>query len=668
MRAFFTLLAKELQGLAPLALLGFALISGDLVSRPLTERIDENTYDHVAGITPGEGGAIAFLFFVLAFFVAYAAFPREHDERTIETLYALPVRRSSIFAAKVLAGLLVLTAAAFVGQATNYVLQALNPSSIDGHQFSLGLVLRVATLHAAVAWVFYAHGLLASVFRLFGVLPYVLLFFALLLVEQLAPSLAWLNPAAIVRFEYVGSAIVTPSLPLVFHLALALVALLFAYVGWMGPLERFRELFARRGTIALLAFGCGSALVLACGLGMLIVWAASSYDGHPPEDPSVERPVEERSFGTSEVRSRHYAFVYPGGLEEPVLRLVGRADAILESEGALLGASVPPLITVDLAEESGHHEGIAAGTRIRMGVGGQPAWRLLHVLAHESAHVLQGELSRRYLMEHGATTRFLVEGGAEWVAFETIGRSPSEPGAAPAIGTITRDERREDVELRRFSRVVATLAWERQRVRLEDTFDDASFRARFDTTLAYPYGETFTEAIARACGEAAVGALFRTFGRPGAPQSASGEALYRDAFASIGCDEERVLAAHDALMSETAREERALLDAVPRMSGGVVGVEGSDLVLEATLDRAPLAHERYLARVRMGPSADDTEVRAFVGRLAPSASPDAPRRVRFLVPRLAVTGARFDFLFSLEVDPRAFPSSERWQSAPVPTR
>ena len=74
-RPFFTLFKKEVRALLPLGLLGFALISGDLISRPLTERIDENTYNHVAGIAEGEGGTLAFIFWLLSFFIAYAAFP-----------------------------------------------------------------------------------------------------------------------------------------------------------------------------------------------------------------------------------------------------------------------------------------------------------------------------------------------------------------------------------------------------------------------------------------------------------------------------------------------------------------------------------------------------------------------------------------------------------------
>ena len=661
MRAFFALLRKEISALLPLGLLGFALISGDLISRPITERIDENTYDHVAGISPGEGGFLAFIFWVLAFFVAYAAFPREHDEKTIEFLYAMPVRRSSIFFTKVIAGALVLTGCAIVGQCTNFVLQVLDPNSVDGHQFQLGLVTRVAFLHATVAVFLYAHGLFASIFRMFGVLPYTLLWFVLLLVQELVPSLAWLNPASIVSFEYVGDTLVLPWWPIAFHGGLALFVAVLAYAGWMGPIDRFRETFTGRSTLAIVSFGGGVFTVLACGFGMMIFWVATRYsDRPPPPDPTAPTAVVERDFGTSEARSEHYAFVYPGGLEQPVLLLLGRSDRVLGTAGSIVGADTLPFITVDLAEESGHHEGIAAGTRIRMGAGGQTDWRLLHILAHESAHVLQSEVSHRYLMDHGGTTRFLIEGGAEWVAFETL----SEGRLA---GVVTAEEQREDAELRRFSRIVAALAWERLRVRVEDTFDDASFRARWDTTLAYPYGETFAEAIARACGDAAVGATFRTFGRDGAPQNATGATLYRDAFASIGCDYEAVLAAHDALMTETVETERAFLDTVPRLSGGVMGMEGTDVVIEATLDQAPLAHEHYMLRVRNDAGAPDTEVRAFRGEIVEGTGVEgSPRRVRFYVPRLAITGARFDYVFSMDVDPRAFPSSEEWQSASTP--
>lgn len=671
-RPFFTLLKKEVRALLPLGLLGFALISGDLISRPLTERIDENTYNHVAGIAEGEGGTLAFIFWLLAFFIAYAAFPREHDERTIEFLYAIPVRRSAIFFAKALAGVLVLWAVAVMGQCTNYVLQALNPNSIHGHQMTWELALRVVFLHGTVATVLYAHGLLASAFRMFGVLPYVLLFFIIANVTELVPSIVWLSPGSIVSTEYEGAMLVIPWGYIAIHVVVSSLAGMAAYVAWMGPLDRMRELFATRSTLATIVLAVGAMAVCGIGMVLFIIWVAMTYGqpGHaPPEDPRAERPVEEVSFATAEARTDHYAFVYPSSMQDRALRLISRADRIVETASSVMGASRIPSLTVDMAESSGHHEGIASGTRIRMGTQGQSDWRLVHVLAHESAHVLQSEVSNRYLMEHGQTTRFFIEGGAEWIAFETV----SEGRLA---GTVTVEEQSEDAELRRFSRIVAAASFERHRIRLEDTLDDASFRARWDTTLAYPYGETFAEAVARACGDAAVGRAFATFGRAGAPQDITGESLYRDAFASIGCDFEAVAAAHELLMAETLSRERALIDTIPRMQGGVVGVENGDVVIVATLDRAsrtvpsPRGERatQYNLRVRNDAGAPDTEVRSFRGVIVPPAPGEesAPTRVRFYVPRASLTGARFDFLFSLDVDERAFPFSETWQSAPVP--
>lgn len=671
-RPFFTLLKKEVRALIPLGLLGFMLFSGDLISRPLTERIDENTYNHVAHVVGSEGGFLAFMFGLLAFFIAYAAFPREHDERTIEFLYAIPVRRSAIFFAKVIAGLIVLWTVAAMGQCTNYVLQVLNPNSIDGHQMTWDLALRVVFLHGMVATVLYAHGLFASAFRMFGVLPYALLFFLILTVTELMPSMAWLSPSSIVLGEYEGATLVIPWGYIAFHVVVSLMAALCAYVAWMGPLDRMRELFATRSTLATIVLAASAVGVVGLGMVLFIFWIAMTYGQRgqaPPEDPRAERPVEEVSFGTAEARTDHYAFVYPSSMEDRALRLISRADRILEAASRVVGASRVPSITVDMAEQSGHHEGIASGTRVRMGTQGQADWRLVHVLAHESAHVLQSEVSNRYLMEHGLTTRFFIEGGAEWVAFETV----SEGRLA---GTVTAEEQQQDAELRRFSRVVAATSFERHRIRLEDTLDDTTFRARWDTTLAYPYGETFAEAVARACGDDAVGRAFATFGREGAPQDATGESLYRDAFTSIGCDYEAVAAAHELLIAETLRAERALIDTIPRMQGGVVGVENGDVIIEATLDRAPLMvasprgerATQYNLRVRNDASASDAEVRGFRGAIVPPAPGEesAPTRVRFYVPRISLTGARFDFLFSMDVDERAFPFSEAWQSAPVP--
>lgn len=653
MRALYL---KELRTLAPMLALGVFLVSGDFLTRPFTERLDEATYSSVASIDPGEGGFIGFIQLLLGFFVAYAAFPREHDERTIELLYALPVTRPRIFLGKALAGLSVLVAIGVLGQVTNVLLVWPNPASFEGTQVTFGLAARVALLHSMTAAVGYGHGLLASFFRRFGALPYVFLGYAITVVVELVPALEAIDPLRLSRTEYVGSTLLVPLGPALGHLAVAGLAAALAYALWMGNFERLAGAIAQRTALTTLAFGCLTALAVLGGLVVMVFFAVREYGDTPPPDPDAVPEPTGIAFGTATARTAHYHFVYPENLESSALALVARSDRILEAAAQTLGAERVPDITVDLAEESSHHEGIAASARIRMGLSGQRTWRLAHVLAHESTHVLENAESDLHLVEHGGTMRFFLEGSAEWVAFEVC--------EGEALALTSEAERREERELRAASRVVAAASAERHHVRFEEMLDDARFRARLDTTLAYPLGETLTEAIARGCGEAAVGDLVRSFARSEAPQDATGEALLRDALGADGCDLERVLSAWDALVAETLERERGRIDAIPRMRGGLVSATPAVLLIEATLDRAPLPVETYYLRYRQGERASDVEVRGVAGEIVEGSE---PRRVRFTLPRIeAPSGPRFEILFSLEVDERAFPYSEAWQSVSVP--
>ncbi len=642
---------KELRSLLPMFALSVFLVSGDVLSRPITERLDEDTFSDVAGLAAGEGTLLAFILWILAFMVAFASLPREHDEGTIEFLYALPITRRSIFLGKAAAGLTILWATCAIGQLTNYALVAWNPASFEGHQVDLELVSTAVLLHCLVVTAAYGHGLFASFFRRFGLLPYAFLGYAVVVITEIEPSLAWVNPMRVARCEYVGSTLVVPWAMAIGHLAVAGVVTLLAYALWMGSFERLRDAFARRSLTLTVGFGCATAAAAFVGFFVAGFVAIRTYGDHPPADPTVAHEAEGVTFNTSEARTEHYVFVYPENFHAQAFELITRADRVLEAVTARMGAEHVPAITVDVAEVSGHHEGIAAGARIRMGLVDQEGWRLVHVLAHESTHVLQSEESEMHLADHGGTTRFFIEGTAEWTAFEVC-TGPST--------VMTADELENERALRLASRIVAAASWERHHIRLEDTFDNAHFVARWDTVLAYPLGETFGEAIARVCGDSAVGDLARAFALEGAPQDATGEVLFRDRMATFGCDLESVGAAWDSLLIETAAAERARIDAIPRISGGVVSSTPDAIVVEGTLDRAPLAYERYGLRIRADDQTPDTEVRSIRGVVVEGSS---PRRVRFEIPRDAVRGARFEMLFSIIVDERAFPYSEAWQGA-----
>ncbi len=645
---------KELRSLLPMLALTMFLVSGDVIARPLMERLDEDTFSDVAGITAGEGTFLGFILSLLAFIMAYASFPREHDEGTIEFLYALPITRRGIFLAKSAGGVTMMVLAAFMGQLTNALIVCWNPASFDGDQLNLHLALTAAFLHATVATVAYAHGLLASFFRGFGLLPYVLVMYVLVVLVEVAPEMAWLDPLHLARAEYVGSTMVIPWSDIAFHVGIAGLAAMAAYALWMGSLDRVRTFFAQRSIAFTAGFGCMTAALLLIGFFVMGFWAVNEYGDSPPEDPRVAHEAEGVTFQTSEARTEHYVFVYPDNFHDTAMQLMSRSDRVLEEVTHVVGETSVPSVTVDLAEVSGHHEGITAGARIRMGLVDQDSWRLVHVLAHESAHVLQGTASHMRLMEYGNTTRFFVEGGAEWVAF-TACTGPNT--------VMTADELVQEQELRAASRLVAVTSWERQQMRFDDLVDNTEFTSRWDTALAYPLGETFSEAIARACGPETYGDVIRAFTASDLPQDSEHDVLFRHVLGTLDCDYEHVGATWEQLMAEIAVSERARIDAVPRMSGGVIGYEGDMVVLEATLDRAPLPVEHYSVRVRADAATPDTEVRSAIGAIVDGS---APRRVRFSIPRANVRGLRFEILFSLSVDERAFPVSEAWQGASLP--
>ncbi len=646
---------KEMRSLLPMLALAMFLVSGDVIGRPLTERLDEDTFSEVAGLLSGEGSFLGFIISILAFMMAYASFPREHDEGTIEFLYALPITRRGIFVAKGLAGVTMLWATAWMGQLTNALIVVWNPASFEGEQLDLRLAATAALLHALVATVAYGHGLLASFFRRFGLLPYALVAYLLIVITEVAPELAWLDPLRIARCEYVGAQLVVPWDDVAFHLGIAGLATVAAYVLWMGSLDRLRGFFAQRSAVFTLGFGCATAALGFVGFFVMGFWAINEYGSTPPEDPTASHEAEGVTFQTSEARTTHYVFIYPDNLHDTAMQLVSRSDRVLEEITRVVGEPVAPAVTVDLAEVSEHHEGITAGARIRLSLVDQDSWRLVHVLAHESAHVLQGTASHLRLMENGDTTRFFIEGGAEWVAFTACTGERT---------VMTPDELVQERELLAASRLVAVTSWERHQIHFDDLVDNTGFVTRWDTTLAYPLGETFSEAIARACGPPTYGDVIRSFTRPEVPQDAVHDVLFRDALTSVGCDYERVGAAWDELMTETALAERARIDAIPRLSGGVIGFEESDVVIEATLDRAPLAAEHYTLRVRADAATPDTEVRGVRGDIVEGS---APRRVRFAIPTSTIRGLRFEILFSVIVDERAFPVSEAWQGASLPS-
>lgn len=634
---------KELRGLAPFLFLSFLLMAGDLLYRPFTERLDELRWETVASyLRPGEGVTFAWILIILAVCLAYSAFPREHEDRTIHLLYALPVRRPSIFAAKVLAGMTILAIAVAMLLASDAAQSLWNTQSFEGGHWRADLALTHVALQLTLCAIAYAHGLLASVLRLFGLLPYVLVLVVASILKDVFPGAAWISPAELLVTRYDGGALVIAWGPWLAHVAIALVVLGAAYGAWMGPADRIGKGLDRAKASALgkVGFGCAGGLTFIGLIVLLVVVSEVDVGDDDPIEPEA-RTRETPSFETRSRTTDHYRFTYPVSHEARALALVAHADAIHRAVQGELGADPGPVLLADLTEVSSEHLGIASWTHLRVGVVGETdAERLRHTFAHETVHAFQHRLTDLRQGSAARATGAFAEGSAEHVAQRV----------APLPDAL------------RQARVVAAASWSRHDLRSDLLLDARALRRRYDTTLTYSLGERWTEALVRSCGDGAVGDVLRAMGREGAPDDLEPRAFWRDTLRAAGCDLESVDDTFASLMDDEADALAASIARLPRLGGGVSGRDGAAVRIVALLDRDVDASLRFFVRIRADEDAGDTESVLVRGRL----DPDDPRRVVYRVSRARIPSRRFQLQLCVLDDPRGWPYCEAWQWATAP--
>ncbi|MCB9596221.1 MAG: ABC transporter permease [Sandaracinaceae bacterium] len=639
MRALYL---KELRSLWPFLVLTSLLMSGDLIHRPFMERLDEQTWEGIASyLRAGEDGTFGWVFAILAVCIAYAAFPREHDEGTIRFLHSLPVRRPLIFVAKVAAGLTIVWTGVGLLLLTDTAQSVWNTSSFEGGHWRADIALTHVAMQVAFGFIAYAHGLLGSVLRRFGILPYALVLVVASILKDVFPPAAWIDPTELLVARYEGSHLVIAWGPWIAHGFVALVALATAYAAWMGPADRIGAGLGRAGaTLAgKLAFGCGTALA---GVGVLALSALVSSIG-PSDEPiePTDEPVEVASIDTRQARTARYEVTYPANLEARASALIEHIDAIHAGVQRELGADVGPVLVADLTETSSEHLGIASWTHLRVGlVGERDVVRLHHTFAHETVHAFQHRLSDLRQGDAERATHFFAEGSAEHVAFRVAPNGPAH----------------------RQARAVAAATWARHRMSSDDLIDERALRRRFDTSLVYSLGDRWSAALASTCGDAAIGDALRAMAREGAPRDLAPRAFWEDTLRAIGCDLESVDAAFDALMDADAEELTDVIDGLPRLGGGVAGRDGATVRVVALLDRDVDPSMTFFVRLRSDPDSEDTETITVRGQR----DPDAPRRVVHRVSRALIPSSRFQLQLCALDDPRGWPFCETWQWASVP--
>lgn len=635
---------KELRTLVPLQILLILTNSGDVLYRPLVERLDEQAWTDISSyIEPGEGAALGVGLMILALLVAFSLLPREHEERTIEFLYSLPVSRWRIFLAKAAAGATVLVVGCVVLQVTDGLLQSPNRQSYLGEQWRLGLAAQMALLQSAFALCVLCHGLLLSFWRRLGLIPYAIAGWIILSLERVSPSFAPLNMMNLLALEYEGRRLVMPWDELALHGAVALAAFFAAFALWMGRGEWFTALWERlrRRAWGKLSLGCATVMVVVAFTGLVLsLWGGEEMDRL--DEPGQAPP--ERSFQRATATTERFEFTYPDNLRGRAQVLIAEADRLHERLRARLGAEEGDRVVVDLTEQSPHHEGITAWTTMRVGLVGEPDdARLRRIFVHELVHAFQFQLTDRRLADNGRAVRFFAEGSAEYYAQELV----------------------PDAQARRALRRTAVASWRRHQVRFQTLADDVELTARLDPLLVYTLGESWTAALVEACGPEAPGRVLRAIGRSGAPRDLAPPAFWRDTMQAAECDLEQVLGVWEGLLAEEAEAEADFLEALPRLGGGVVGSDGSMVRVLATLDRPPRsADDGYLLRARDDPSVGVHGLRSFQGRTLPGDG----RQVEFEVPRSLTRGERFQVQLGVKFDPHSWAYFEPWQDLEVPPR
>ncbi len=624
------LFSKELRGHLPLLALMAFVFGADFLYRPLAGRVDEISWVEQSGqLLPGEGVDTGVFLMILGLVAAYSAFPREHDEKTIEFLYGLPLSRPRIFLAKASAIWTVLAVGVLLDQLAGAVAQALNPQSFTGEQWRFELAAQVASLNGFFFVVIVAHGLLISFLRRFGLVLYAVAGLAVVLIKKHLPAYTYLDPNELLDLRYRGTELELPWQGILVHGTAALAAAALAYALWMGPAERMTQLYTRlqarlAGRVAL---GCTTAGLIGFGVAWM-VWMVA-------EDAGDMQPVRYREFFPVSAETRWYDFTYPDNLSRRAHQLIAEADRVYEEVAGALQVEPGFRIDADLTDAGVGHLGIAQGGVLRIALESLSPEDALRTLYHETVHAFQSHLGGRDAAQHKNSLRFFVEGSAEYVTMELL----------------------PDPETRRAHRRLAVAAVERHGVRFEELVDNAAFVAVHDTALVYVLGETWTAALVEACGPSAPGDVFRALGRDDAPEGLDGPSLWQDTLQAAGCALEPVVASWSAAMSELADSERQFLQRLPRLGGGVVGREGGELLFRAGFDRPVTAPaEEYFLRVRQDPGTPDEQTYTVSASLAPGAS-----NVELRLPAGRVGSGTFELQFGQSINGSIWPFFEDWQ-------
>lgn len=633
------LITKELRQLLPIAYLWLAVLVLGYAMQFFTERVDEKTFGSwCEGYCEyNSNAAVAIFLVLLALVTAYSLFPREHDDATIDFLRALPVSRRTVFFAKVAAAWILLCLINFLSYGLDRALLATNPESMGG--------LFYAQVWSTLLWrdclfmfIVLSHGVLLSWFRTLGLVIYGLYLVGLMWAESaLGTSGSW-SIFSLLSNEYSGSTLIANYRALAIHTGIAILMLLLAYRLWnRTDSSASGKPGASRGMRVINVL---FSVVGFIGLGLLLAYRIGVGTGKAEGESLTVTATE------------HYRFVYDVKREPVVQYIAEHAEDDLQVLAELLGVSVLPNIRVDLSASSEHAAGLAKWKKIQMDLDAfSEDVSQRRVLSHETAHVLQAIESERALADNYAATKFFIEGMAQYTSFAVV----------------------PEVERRRSNWEVASVAWQRQKIRFDDLIDADGFAAKYDAELHYSLGDLWTRALVDTCGLSSLGDFLRASGRDDAVRDLPAAIFWRDTTRAIGCDIDTVNVTWRGQMAELFQEVDTRY--YPEFSDVIIkrDPQTGQVRLSARLQPA----EEFSIDEPDGPSLNLVRPERFIVRIGGISTQLAggndpvfrgqltgegnEQRVEFFVPDYAIPGDRFRFQMGFKPSADARYYYETWR-------
>ncbi len=558
------LLAKELRALRPVVLCIAGTFALSTVYLFATEFPDQQLVDPVKWLEEYRTGT----FVVIALFglmIGAGLLISESQQGTLRFLDGLPVSRTRLFGAKMLAGIAVVSLVPLITLPFDLGFSWLSQSSIDpGFPWAFEFIL-IGLQIVVGAYVVALASVVSFVRNWFALVIGVIFWSYLWLQQSGVPWVALFAPNELLAVGLDGARVLVPW----GHLAAQTGAtVVFLGVSWLGFLslgdrtQFAKERLGRSRVLRAIGFGLRLLAPVVWVLAMVRVVGDSGLE----EARLAEMPLGEKAFARRE--TARYEFLFRAAQREQAGPLIAVADEVFDAVAGFFGAPPPPArMVVDLASPViPHAAGQTNWTKIRMPLAAyQELDEQRLILGHETAHVFIEQLSDGRLGDHGRWVRFLHEGIATHVEQQLF---------------VTEPERV------RNRRSVAA-AWARGRVPFELLSDDRELGRQRDRNLAYPLGEVFARALVETQGPEAPARLLRAFARRNAPTGLKDTALWRDTMQAAGLDLDRVVAAYETACGTIATEEAAFVARLPRLSASVV-VEGAEIVIRPMFEGASL--------------------------------------------------------------------------------